>query len=501
MNSSFSNWKWFVLTAAVVAPVSGWLFSGGNPTTSTAYARQIADAKSSRVELDSQASVASADQLSRVFREVSKSVKPAVVSIKNLVETNVRKRSSSNGRLPQGLPPGLEDFFGGIEMGDEGTNETRRMQNGLGSGVIFRPDGYILTNNHVVKDATILEVYLSDDRRFEAKVIGTDERTDLAVLKIDTTGLVTAPLGDSSKMEVGDWAIAIGSPFGLSQTVTAGIISATERTDQGITAYDNFIQTDAAINPGNSGGPLVNLRGEVIGINTAIASRGGGYNGIGFAVPSNLATRVVGDIISKGIVSRGYVGIGPVTLTPNIAIELGLPETARGVVVGQVDRKSPAQQAGLEPGDVITAINGKPVTTDSSIIRIVGETKAGTPIQVSYLRNGRPRDATVTVGELDQKKQEERKKILDTYGIQVDEVSDSLRQEYGLKLGDGVEVITVVKGGPFARLPVSVVVRSVNGKAVSTPQDFYKAIESAFEIGSLRMVIRTEDTERMVRIL
>ena len=304
MNSSFSNWKWFVLTTAVVAPVSGWLFSGGNPATSTAYARQIAEAKSSRVELDSQASVASADQLSRVFREVSKSVKPAVVSIKNLVETNVRKRG--NGRLPQGLPPGLEDFFGGIEMGDEGTNETRRMQNGLGSGVIFRPDGYILTNNHVVKDATILEVFLSDDRRFEAKVIGTDERTDLAVLKIDTTGLVAAPLGDSSKMEVGDWAIAIGSPFGLSQTVTAGIISATERTDQGITAYDNFIQTDAAINPGNSGGPLVNLRGEVIGINTAIASRGGGYNGIGFAVPSNLATRVVGDIISKGIVSRGY---------------------------------------------------------------------------------------------------------------------------------------------------------------------------------------------------
>jgi serine protease Do len=500
MKNRFSNWNWLVFTAIIAGPVGYWLFSGLNTGPSAAYARQIAEARTSRVELDSKANVASADQLSRVFRDVSKSVKPAVVSIKNLVETSVRKRGS--GRYPQGsgLPPGLEDFFGGMEL-DEGASETRRMQNGLGSGVIFRQDGYILTNNHVVKDANILEVYLSDDRRFEAKVIGTDERTDLAVLKIDTTGLVTAPLGDSSKMEVGDWVIAIGSPFGLAQTVTAGIISATERTDQGITAYDNFLQTDAAINPGNSGGPLVNLRGEVIGINTAIASRGGGYNGIGFAVPSSLATRVVNDIISKGLVSRGYVGIGPVTLTPEIAKQLDLPESTRGVFVGRVDRKSPAQQAGLEPGDIITAINGKPVTTDSSIFRIVGETKAGTPIQVSLLRNGRPRDATVTVGELDQKKQDERTKILETYGIEVDEMSDSLRQEYGLKLGEGVEVVSVLKNGPFARLPASVVIRSVNGKSVSSPDEFYKAIEGAFEAGSLRMVVRTEETERMVRIL
>ncbi|XZE46582.1 Do family serine endopeptidase [Pirellulaceae bacterium SH467] len=493
MQANPSFWKWLTLTAAVAGPVGYWFYSDAGRNSSAVYAQQVAEARSSRSDLANEASVASADQLSRVFRDVSKSVKPAVVSIKNLV--NVRQRT-------RGLTPAEQFFggFGGNDLGDQ-AGEMRQIQNGLGSGVIIREDGYILTNNHVVKDATALEVYLSDDRKYEAKVIGTDERTDLAVLKIDAKGLVSAPLGDSATMEVGDWVIAIGSPFGLAQTVTAGIISATERTDQGITAYDNFIQTDAAINPGNSGGPLVSLRGEVIGINTAIASRGGGYNGVCFAVPSNLAKRVVGDIIATGQVSRGYVGIGPVTVTPELAQQLELPPSTRGVIVGRVDRKSPAEQAGLEPGDIITAVNGKPVTTDSSIIRLVGETKPGSTVSLTYVRNGKTVDTKVTIGEFDQRKQEQRVQLLENYGIEVEEVSTQLRREYGLEANEGVEVMAVKRGGPFARLPAGIVIKSVNGQAVSSPDAFYKAVEEAFEAGSLRMVVRTEESEAIVRVL
>lgn len=495
MQANQSFWKWLIVTAAIAGPVGYWFYSDAGRTSSAVYAQQVAEARNSRSDLATEANVASADQLSRVFRDVSKSVKPAVVSIKNLVNVNVRPRV-------RGLSP-AEQFFGdlgGMDLGEE-AGEMRQIQNGLGSGVIIREDGYILTNNHVVKDATALEVYLSDDRKYEAKVIGTDERTDLAVLKINAKGLVSAPLGDSSSMEVGDWVIAIGSPFGLAQTVTAGIISATERTDQGITAYDNFIQTDAAINPGNSGGPLVNLRGEVIGINTAIASRGGGYNGVCFAVPSNLAKRVVGDIIATGQVSRGYVGIGPVTVTPELAKQLELPASTRGVIVGRVDRKSPAEQAGLEPGDIITSVNGKPVTTDSSIIRIIGETKPGSTVSMTYVRNGKSVDTQVKIGEFDQRKQEQRAQLLENYGIEVEEVSTQLRREYGLSANEGVEVMAVKRGGPFARLPAGIVIKSVNGRAVSSPDAFYKAIEEAFEAGSLRMVVRTDESEAIVRVL
>lgn len=481
----------------VTVPAGYWFYNDGNsPTQSLAYSQQIAQtqlaqAQTARAGLSTPANVASADQLSRVFRDVSKSVKPAVVSIKSMV--NARPA----GRIM--LPFGLEAIpEGAEELGGDGQRSL--MQNGLGSGVIIREDGYILTNNHVIANATALEVSLSDDRQFEAKVIGTDERTDLAVLKIEADGLVSAPLGDSAGMEVGDWVIAVGSPFGLAQTVTAGIISATERTGQGITPYDNFIQTDAAINPGNSGGPLVNLRGEVIGINTAIASRGGGYNGICFAVPSSLASRVANDIISTGYVSRGFVGVSPVTVTPELAKELNAPTTTRGVIVARVDRKSPAEKAGLQVGDIITSVDNKPVAASSTLIRLVGETKPGTTLTFKYLRDGANAETSVQVGALDQKSLNTRRLQFEKYGIEVDELSDAVRRELVLKPNEGVEVLSVRRRGPFHGLTPGIVIKSVNGKNVSTPDEFYREIEAGFESGSLRMIVQTDQQEVMVRV-
>ena len=298
MNQTANPWKLLFLGVVISLPVGFWLFSHSATGPSVVYAPQIVDSQQARGGLNAPANIAGADQLSKVFRDVSKSLKPSVVSIKNVVERKIAARPGRIVNPRNGLPPEIEQLLRGQlgTLGDEVDSEIvspkGRIENGLGSGVIIRPDGYILTNNHVVEGASVLEVVLSDDRKMDAKVIGTDPRTDLAVLKIDATGLVAAQLGDSSSMEVGDWVIAIGSPFGLAQTVTAGIVSATNRNDQGITPYDNFIQTDAAINPGNSGGPLLNLKGEVIGINTAIASRSGGYNGICFAVPSNTDGRL-----------------------------------------------------------------------------------------------------------------------------------------------------------------------------------------------------------------
>ena len=264
MTRPMSSWKLLAVSALLVGPIGFWILSPSAIVPSPAYAQQAAEATQARTQLDPSL-VAHAEQLSKAFRDVAKSVKPSVVSIKSLVER--RAVAPRGGRsLPPGLPPEFERFFGpgfGIpEMEPEESSGAAEgmVQLGLGSGVIVRQDGYILTNNHVVANASELEVYLSDDTKYIAKVVGTDPRTDLAVLKIEATGLIATPIGDSSKVEVGDWAIAIGSPFGLAQTVTAGIISATKRTDQGITPYDDFIQTDAAINPGNSGGPLLNLR-------------------------------------------------------------------------------------------------------------------------------------------------------------------------------------------------------------------------------------------------
>jgi serine protease Do len=497
-----STWKLLALLAVVAGPVGYWMLSGSGVSPSAAYAQQAAQATQARTQLDPNL-IAPAEQLSKAFREVAKSVKPSVVSIKSLVERrNVAQRGGMRG-FPQGLPPEIERFLGpgfglpDMQPEEELAGPEGMVQLGLGSGVIVRQDGYILTNNHVVANATELEVYLSDDTKYVAKVIGTDPRTDLAVLKIDATGLIATPVGDSSKVEVGDWAIAIGSPFGLAQTVTAGIISATKRTDQGITPYDDFIQTDAAINPGNSGGPLLNLRGEIIGINTAIASRGGGYNGVCFAVPS--------DLISNGTVSRGFIGVRPASMSPEIAKQLGLPADLKGALVESVTKGMPADKAGIRPKDVIVQIDGVAIKSDSAMRRAIGETKPGTSVNVKIYRDGKTIDVPVTVELLDEKAlaasdRQSIQNIQRALGFAVDSVPANIAKRLQLEPGEGIIVTEISRRSRIPGLKVGDVILSVNGTAVNSVEDFADAVGDVRGGEALSLVIRDESSERMITV-
>ena len=282
--------------------------------------------------------------------------------------------------------PFFRYFFGD----DEPFGSRGRRSLSLGSGVIISRDGYVVTNNHVVGDnVREITIALPDKREIKGKVIGADPATDIALLKIGVSGLPVVPWGDSTQLRVGEWVLAIGSPFQLSQTVTAGIVSATGRANMGFADYEDFIQTDAAINPGNSGGALINSRGELVGINTGIYSESGGYQGIGFAVPSKLAQRIVGDLMKYGEVRRGSIGyIGVEKLSPEIAAELGIANT-NGALVSRMSRASEAFDAGLRPGDVIIALNGLAIDDPSQFLRLVSDAKPGTTATVKALRNGR----------------------------------------------------------------------------------------------------------------
>jgi serine protease Do len=485
------------------------MFSDSSVAPSQAYAQQVAQATQARTQLDPNL-IAPAEQLSKAFREVAKSVKPSVVSINSLVERRAVAQRGGGRGFPQGLPPEFERFFGPgfgmpeLDPQEETAGADGMVQLGLGSGVIVRQDGYILTNNHVVANAAELEVYLSDDTKYVAKVVGTDPRTDLAVLKIDAVGLIATPIGDSSKVEVGDWAIAIGSPFGLAQTVTAGIISATKRTDQGITPYDDFIQTDAAINPGNSGGPLLNLRGEIIGINTAIASRGGGYNGVCFAVPSNTASRVLSDLITNGTVSRGFIGVRPAAMSPEIAKQLGLPTDLKGALVETVTKGMPADKAGIRAMDVIVEIDGNAIKSDSAMRRAIGETKPGTTVNVKIYRDGKTIDVPVTVAVLDEKaiaaNERQSNQNMQRLGFSVDAVPAKIAKDLQLEAGEGVIVTEIARRGRIPGLKVGDVILSVNGTAISSVEDFADAIGELQPGDALSLVVRDESSERMITV-
>ncbi|MFN7981435.1 MAG: trypsin-like peptidase domain-containing protein [Vicinamibacterales bacterium] len=315
----------------------------------------------------------------------------AVKGVANISSLQVVRRPNS----PFENDPFFQYFFGDQDF--SGSRDRRSMS--LGSGVIISPDGYIVTNNHVVgENMREITVALSDNREVKGRVIGTDPATDIALLKVDLTGLPSLPLADSSKLLVGEWVLAIGSPFQLSRTVTAGIISATGRSNVGFSEYEDFIQTDAAINPGNSGGALINTRGELVGINTGIFSQSGGYQGIGFAVPSNLVQHVVNDLRQFGQVRRGTIG-GIVTidkLTPQIAEEVGAPNTS-GALVIRMMRGSEAYDAGVRPGDVIVGFNGARIDDPSQLYRLVADAKIGSTASVRILRNGRTLEMKVPI--------------------------------------------------------------------------------------------------------
>ncbi len=293
------------------------------------------------------------------------------------------------GRRRQASPFANDPFFQYF-FGDQGEMFGQpRAESSLGSGVVISADGYVVTNNHVIGEGdTEVTVTVGDSRDVRAKVVGVDSWTDLALLKIDVSGLPLIPYGDSSKLKVAEWVMAVGSPFSLSQTVTLGVVSALGRANVGITQYEDFIQTDAAINPGNSGGALINSRAELVGINTAIFSQSGGYQGIGFAVPSNLVRRVTGDLMKFGRVRRGSIGyVEVMPLTSRLAEELRAPKTD-GIVVNQMARASAAYKAGLQPGDVIVALNGQAIADPSQFVRLIADSTIGSTVRVEVLREG-----------------------------------------------------------------------------------------------------------------
>ena len=340
-------------------------------------------AQDPQFSVQDQQAIAAAHSVSRAFAAVARSVTPAVVNINTTKIVATRQ------------PTIFRDFFG-REL-DGALRSREREVHSLGSGSLISADGLILTNNHVVSGATEISVRLNCDRQFSARIVGTDPATDLAVLKIDAEGLPYLRWGDSAALEVGEWVVAVGSPFGLAYTVTSGIISATGRTDIGIIGYEDLIQTDAAINPGNSGGPLVNLRGELIGVNTAIASRSGANAGVGFAVPSNMARKIASQLVHNGTVVRGWIGIIPRDLSPELA-RRHAPGTTAGVFVEAVYRGQPAIDADIQPGDVIAGFDGARITSVGQLSRLVAEAEVGSQVAVSLVRGRSERAVRVMIG-------------------------------------------------------------------------------------------------------
>jgi serine protease Do len=345
-----------------------------------------------------EAALHEADALSQAFHYCAETIRPSVVRIEATKHVRPARQPMPNDNGSQFFPfpfdePRMQRFFHGTLPNQDFT------QQGLGSGVIVSKDGYILTNNHVVESADQLSVKLMDGRELQAKLVGTDAMTDLAVIKVKADNLQPAELGDSSKLTVGQWVVAAGNPFGLADTITAGIVSARGRSDVHIAQYEDFIQTDAAINPGNSGGPLVDLRGEVVGINTAIASRTGGNTGVGFAIPINMAKNIMHSLIGTGHVTRGWLGVAIQPLDEGLAKSFKY-ESTKGVLVGDVQSDTPAEKAGLKAGDIILRYNGTDVDNPNQLRNAVAATEPGKKAEVEVYRDGARKTLTVQVGEL-----------------------------------------------------------------------------------------------------
>ncbi|HVR30373.1 MAG TPA: DegQ family serine endoprotease [Thermoanaerobaculia bacterium] len=350
-------------------------------------------------DADRGADLGLARQLSSAFEDVAEAVRPSVVSIST--ERRPQQRGQGQADPFQESPFGdlFDRFFGPGGRPFDFQMPQPFPPQGLGSGFMVSKDGYILTNAHVVDGADQITVRTTDERELRARLVGSDPQTDLAVLKVENGGLAPLPLGDSDTLRVGQWVVAAGTPFGLSSSITAGIVSATGRSNLRIADYENFIQTDAAINPGNSGGPLLDLDGKVVGINTAIFSRTGGYMGIGFAIPINMAKDVMNSLIEEGKVTRGRLGVSIQDLDDDLAKSFGF-QSRDGVLIGDVDPESPAAAAGLQGGDIIVEYDGAPVTRTDDLRMRVAATRPGEAVEVEVFRDGRRRTVEVEIAEL-----------------------------------------------------------------------------------------------------
>jgi len=422
------------------------------------------------------------------FVSLAKAFGPSLVHI-SVIQN--RKSPSQAGQFTEDGRPGTntgEKFFGG---------PVPAPRRGLGSGFIIDADGHILTNYHVVNNAEKVVVKLSNNREFNAKIVGRDVRTDIAVIKIDSSeNLKAAPLGDSSRLEPGEWVIAMGSPFGLDRSLTAGIVSATGRRI-GAGPYDDYIQTDTSINPGNSGGPLINLQGDVVGINTAIVSQSGSNIGIGFAIPINMIKRILPELKETGKVTRGWIGVAMQTITPAIAESLGLDKSG-GALISDVTQGGPAGRAGLQPGDVITAYDGISIENAADLPILVAQTAVGKQVQIAVLRQGRALPLSVTVGELKDAEVVTPHVEKTQLGLTVQTLEPKLAESLGLTHTHGV-LITSVQPGSAAEesgLARGDIILEINQRQIRTADDFHKAMNSAK--ANILLLLRRGDSNLFV---
>lgn len=418
-------------------------------------------------------------QSGQAFRHVAKKVSPAVVFIK--VEKNVSAQGSA-----EYYSPFNDDFFRRFfgqppQFRQPHQTPQKRREAGQGSGFLISPDGYILTNNHVVGDADLVSVQMNDGREYTAAIVGTDPGSDLAVIKIEESDLPFLKLGRSDRLEVGDWVLAVGNPFGLSHTLTAGVVSAKGRSGIGLNDYEDFIQTDAAINPGNSGGPLVNLDGEVVGINTAIFSRSGGYMGIGFAIPVDMAKNIKTQLIEDGEVKRGRLGVYIQDMTNDLAESFDLDETT-GILITQVLEDSPAEDADLKQGDIILEIDGDKVDKVSTFRNRIALTAPGTKVQLTILRDGDHKTIKVKIGalELAASGQKSDSSDLPTLGLSLQPLTPELAERFGYEDQQGVLVAGVESGSLADRAGIKrgSLILEINRKRVTSAKEAKKLLNT-----------------------
>lgn len=438
----------------------------------------------------------------KAFRSVAKQVSPAVVYIEVEKEVAQQRRQNPFGNHPFG-DEFFRRFFGEPPGQDNPRQAPKRRAQGQGSGFIITADGYIMTNNHVVGEADKVTVKLLDGREFEAEIVGTDPPTDVALIKIDAEEeLPYLSLGNSDRLEVGDWVLAFGNPFGLSHTLTAGIVSAKGRTGIGLTDYENFIQTDAAINPGNSGGPLVNLDGEVVGMNTAIFSRSGGYMGIGFAIPIKMAQNIRQQLVESGGVTRGRLGVYIQDLTKELAESFDIDQR-QGILIAQVMEDSPAARDGLRQGDIILEIDGDEVTNVGTFRNRVSLTAPGTEVELLILREGEKEEMLVTIGalETDDQGRPVSSGKLPELGMNLQKLTPELAEQFDYEDVSGVLVTDVEPGSIAAEAGIrrGSLIQEVNRQEVTDPAEIKELLSNSGR-DTVLLLVRQGDTSRYLAL-
>ena len=448
-------------------------------------------------------------ETSKAFTAVANKTIPAVVFVN--VQKTIEISSPHGQRSPFGNNDSqgffdfdedfLERFFGYRQPRQRSPRSPRKYEQlGQGSGFIISQDGYILTNNHVVGDVDKITVTLQDGRKFDAKVVGTDPKSDVAVIKVEADNLPVIELGDSDVLDIGEWVIAIGSPFGLDATVTVGVVSAKGRGGVGIADYEDFIQTDAAINPGNSGGPLLNLEGKAVGLNTAIFSQSGGYMGIGFAIPINMAKHIKQQLVETGKVTRGYLGVYMEPVKADLAEYFGL-EQKNGVSVLQVMDDSPADDAGLKAGDIILEMDGKKIEGMQQFKNAIAMVEPGTKMTLLVYRDGKELKKKVEIGSLsDSSFATDVSEVGEQLGLQVQELTEELARGFGYEPGKGVIVSEVTNGGIAAQAGIraGMLIVSVNRRNVNSVAEFNTALEETAKTRKALVLIKYENFAQYV---